>query len=405
MSIDITGASKSKKAQERKRKVHHMPDADKRKKVKMEMIPEGLDLTEQDMGNLDRWKNLQRSTKPFVHPVRKLTRNGGEAASNEQQFREQAEQIEGLKMHLANQHQIIQDQKEQIKLLQELQAILVRECQISGMKIPKMVLTEISKQTVINASAVPSLQNPPNSRTQVIPSSSQPMCIPRPLVSPTLPSHAQVISRHPPSVSPGQALSPPMPRQMIPNISPTSRTPPPPQSRVPPTHQAHTKHLLPYPMHPVSSQCNLNPPQNVVMSTVPAYPMPMGRPPPPGPGHFVPQQSQMRMPPALVDQHGVHVEPSQPPLLVPPRPPLMMTGPIRTSSSSLVGDLTFSPLTSSELKELESQNLASTYDPFPDDLDNILDIAGLPTGSGAGYGVGVVEEEEISRSPLHIDLR
>ena len=372
-----------------------MTDADKRKKIKMESILEGFDLTDQDVGNLDRWKNLQRSTKPFAHPVRKLTRPGqdnvGEAASNEQRL---SEENEALKIRLVNQHQVIQDQKDQIKVLQEQQAILVRECQISGVKIPQMVLTEISKQTAIKASAVPSVQNP---QTQVIPSSSRTLRIPRPLVSTTLPPHAQVISQH---LSPGQALSPPIPRQMIPNISPTSRTPPPLQSLVPPP-----RHTLPYPMHPVSSSCNLSPPQNVVMSTVPAYSMPMGRPPPPGPGHFVPPQGQIRMPPALVDQHGVHVDSSQPPLVVPQRPPHMMTGPIRTSSSSLVGDLTFSPLTSSEFKELESQNLGSTYDPFPDDLDNILDIAGLPTGSGAGYGVGVMEEEEISRSPLHIDLR
>ena len=31
-----------------------------------------------------------------------------------------------------------------------------------------------------------------------------------------------------------------------------------------------------------------------------------------------------------------------------------------------------------------------TYD---EELSNILDIAGLPTGSGAGYGVGVADDE------------
>lgn len=34
--------------------------------------------------------------------------------------------------------------------------------------------------------------------------------------------------------------------------------------------------------------------------------------------------------------------------------------------------------------------LMRTYD---EELNNILDIAGLPTGSGAGYGVGVADDE------------
>ena len=76
----------------------------------------------------------------------------------------------------------------------------------------------------------------------------------------------------------------------------------------------------------------------------------------------------------------------------------------------MIRDLTFSPLTSSEFKELERQSLSTystnpmaAFDPFPDDLDNIVNIAGgLPTGSGAGYGVGVLEEDN---KPPQLDLR
>lgn len=83
---------------------------------------------------------------------------------------------------------------------------------------------------------------------------------------------------------------------------------------------------------------------------------------------------------------------------------------LRTDQSPLIRDLTFSPLTSSEFKELERQNLASystnpmaAFDAFPDDLENIVNIAGgLPTGSGAGYGVGVLEEDN---KPPQLDLR
>lgn len=58
--------------------------------------------------------------------------------------------------------------------------------------------------------------------------------------------------------------------------------------------------------------------------------------------------------------------------------------------------LTFSPLTSGEFREIDqkppgySALLMRTYD---EELNNILDIAGLPTGSGAGYGVGVADDE------------
>ena len=64
-------------------------------------------------------------------------------------------------------------------------------------------------------------------------------------------------------------------------------------------------------------------------------------------------------------------------------------------TASLPG-LTFSPLTSNEFREIDqkppgySALVMKTYD---EELSNILDIAGLPTGSGAGYGVGVADDE------------
>ena len=83
---------------------------------------------------------------------------------------------------------------------------------------------------------------------------------------------------------------------------------------------------------------------------------------------------------------------------------------LRTDPSPMIRDLTFSPLTSSEFKELERQSLSTystnpmvAFDLFPDELDNIVNIAGgLPTGSGAGYGVGVLEEDN---KPPQLDLR
>ena len=100
---------------------------------------------------------------------------------------------------------------------------------------------------------------------------------------------------------------------------------------------------------------------------------------------------------------------SQAPQLLPAYPP---SDGLRTSTSPMMTNYPFSPLTSSEFHKLESQNLSqyspgvvSTYEPFPDDLDSILNIAEFPMGSGAGYGVGVMEEEIMARAPPRLDLR
>lgn len=94
-------------------------------------------------------------------------------------------------------------------------------------------------------------------------------------------------------------------------------------------------------------------------------------------------------------------------LMTTSRQPFGANDQLRTDPNPIMRDLTFSPLTSSEFKELERQNLASfstnpmaPFDAFPDDLENIVNIAGgLPT---AGYGVGVLEEDS---KPPQLDLR
>ena len=78
---------------------------------------------------------------------------------------------------------------------------------------------------------------------------------------------------------------------------------------------------------------------------------------------------------------------------------------VQGSPAMLIDDLTFSPLTSGELKELEQPPgyPAPSLVSFNDDLDSIL--LSMPSGSGAGYGVGVKEEELSHGSSLQIDLR
>ena len=60
--------------------------------------------------------------------------------------------------------------------------------------------------------------------------------------------------------------------------------------------------------------------------------------------------------------------------------------------------VSFSPLTSSEFREMEHKDQPPGYSAlvmrtYDEELNSILDIAGLPNGSGAGYGVGVADDE------------
>ena len=65
---------------------------------------------------------------------------------------------------------------------------------------------------------------------------------------------------------------------------------------------------------------------------------------------------------------------------------------------SLPENLTFSPLTYSEFREIEHKDQPPGYSAllmrsYDEELNSILDIAGLPTGRGSGYGVGVADDE------------
>ncbi len=273
---------------------------------------------------------MQQSTKPFSHPIRKLKGD----PETEALIQEQAEEIERLRGVLNNQHKIILEQRDHVKLLQQHRTVLIQECQQSGAKIPPAVLADISKRT--------SLQTPPPSLIHTSHTvSSQPLCPQQPPVSAALPPHPHMMSQHTP---------PPHILQQVTSVH----------------------YLQPPPLHTMSTA---NAPHNMTLSTVPSYPLPHH--------HFMPPRDML--PHSLMDQHQGQMMQQMP------------VG-VRNRSATL-GDISFSPLTSSDFKKLEREN----YDPFPEDLENI-DIAGLPTGSGGGYGVGVSEEEELIRSPLRIDI-
>ncbi len=268
------------------------------------------------------------------------------------------------------------------------------------------------------------------------------------------------------SMHQGPILSPPMsqhpPPPVYPNVSPESCTPPShltapvhkqplkqqqqqnqqpsSQQQLPPytppsLHPQHLKHLPPpTSILPVaSSQHNVSLGMNMMTSSSMVFSsqcppiltaagvqmlLPGGssntflsnQPPHPAAAPPIPQTGGMPMMSNIGRTSSVSQSEMMPPpgaLVATSRQPFGANDHLRTDPNPIMRDLTFSPLTSSEFKELEQQNMASfttnpmvPFDAFPDDLENIVNIAGgLPT---AGYGVGVLEEDS---KPPQLDLR
>lgn len=360
-------ASKKKKAEEKKRKHHPTePAPGEKKRPKLDSHHYGdPGLSDQDKSTLDRWKRIQQTTKPFVHPIRKLVAKGGHGEGGalvyiqqqEQLLRQQSDHLEQQGKQLAEQQGTIRVQQECIRKLQEQKTTLIRECQAAGIKLPASAVEEVS--TCTNRNPIDSHQNQP------LP--AQP-CTTTPYDNPRV-----VASRLPPPPSQGPAQPPISPAQLLPQppiyttISRPNRTPPPPQldsQSLPSAYQAalphgsiHAQQIAPHPQGPwVSGTSPVNP------TSLPAtlYPSTEG-----------------------------------------------------DRTNTLIASVAFSPLMSSELQPTEPQNLpvyspdqVNTYNPFTEDLDSILNIEGLPTGSGAGYGVGVWEEDLPARAAHPtLDLR
>ena len=408
------GLSKRKKVEDKKRPhhshSHHLPTNKKRIKVSEE---DDNPLTSSDKNLLERWKRIQQMTVP---PIRKVVRpDGSESVYLQQQeiiLKQQAEKIERQQKRIEDQQRVIHEQQEQIRVLQERHKHFIQECQAAGIKIPH--------QESLSAN------NVSRNRTNTVPINATQHHVgthaPPPSLQPRLPQQSQAVVSLPPPLPPimphhSQVLSPLM-SQVFPNVSPTNRTPPPPPTSQPHIPQPPT-HLTPTPaphMHlssssPSSISISISGSQNVSLASnmqqqVTAH----------TPGMYnLHQQSQMQMISGASRLHAHNPGPSHLDMIsgthhISSGPPYITNEGVRTSSGSMISDLTFSPLTSSELKELEcppnlvGSYLAPSYDPIPDDLESILNITGLPTGSGAGYGVGVMEEE-VSKMPPQLDLR
>ena len=386
--MSLPGTSKRKKAEDKKRKHHHHPHdtgpPDKKKRPKVEGHPPAAEqcgveasFSESDQLSLDRWKQIQQTTRPFIHPIRKMVGKDGQLEGTgslmyqEQLLRQQSEQIEQQKHQLEEQQKKIREQEERIQLLQEQKRALLHECQAAGIKIPEIVMTSrlgMYSSTASLATNLPPQAQPP---TYAMPPSQQPLSQP--------------------PVSPAQPLNQSSPYG---NISPAAH---------PPSHTPHTHRPD---MHP--SALRTTPPQNLSgisqQHAHSLHPIPLSS------AQFV---SAPQMQPTATSC-GININQTSQLL---PTGTLYPPGETAIRTSPLMGNLNFPALTNEfqELAPNEAHGLLprtysppplNTFDSFPDDLDSILNIAGLPTGSGAGYGVGVMEEElHAPMSNPQLDLR
>lgn len=309
-------------------------------------------MNDKDKEALDRWKKFQKASQ--------IGRNGCEEDMEKvmliQQQQLMRRQIEEQSLVIANQQKIIHEQHEYIMTLKEQRQALIRECQQAGLNIPDIAAhrtpSNLPKQQLQQQSVTTSQHFPlPPTHASCMHYPSQ--------TPPPPPTHP--LSQPPPS-SPAQALSPAVSK------------PPPPS----------------YPSHPP-----LPPLPHLHHHSVTGL---LSQPPLPlcGPVHS--------------SQHYAHCGlSSQPPLtqltssaaqispLIPHHQTVFAT-PDALRNASIVEGLTFSPLTSSEFREIDHKDQPPGYSTlvmrsYDEELNNILDIAGLPTGSGAGYGVGVADDE------------
>lgn len=362
-------------------------------------------MTDKDKNTLSRWKEIQQHTRPFIHPIRKLVRPGEvpDMAYVQQQetiIKQQFNEMEKQQKHISEYERTIKEQRSLIASLREKHKAMVSECQASGVKLAKNLLEDCIPK-VMNSShqAPPTLSL--HSVNPILPSKTQlplpaPPSLPPPLTSCSLTS-----------ASPANVFSLPMVQQAYPNISPTNRTPPPPpppSTHIPPHARLPSRHPPAVSLVPHSSSCTIDTLHNSNNST---YPRLTPRHPGILPNHnqFIAlNQSQM----LVTGSHSRHaqnqLEASPMSHVTARQQPFIGGKNMQSSPAMLIDDLTFSPLTSGELKELEhpSGYPAPPLIAFNDDLDTILNLS-MPSGSGAGYGVGV-KEEELSRG-LQIDLR
>ena len=345
---------------------------DKKKKPKLAGNgagpPTGSTLSQSDKVTIERWNKLHHIGRMSVQTLQgKAEETDARLQQQEELIKNQLEDLDKQQRQLYEQQWLIQEQAEQIRVLLHQQKILIRECKTAGISIPistpdpSPLTTPLAKMSSSSSSASPvSSANVPRSSDRVD----------KPAPAITSSSSSKQL---PPVVCP---------------LPPPSRVEPPAQ---PPPH--HPK-LAP-PLHSSVTAIRPRP-----LNTYPTLQPRIISAPQPQPMNFQPPQ-----PVSLPHSYGYSTQqqpvPNRSPSYIPPPYPAPNTGLAAQGMAGFNTSEFFSPLTSRDLMELtskevqklspfESNSVGGFDPPFPEDLDNFFP---LPMGCGAGYGVGVPEDE------------
>ena len=331
---------------------------------------------------MEHWNKIQQQVA--MNPsTRRLVSKEGREEFNQQELliRQQAEHLDKQQKQIIEQQRRIQQQAEQIRILVHQQKILIRECKASGIKIPLSTPSPLTtaplavSATPLASTATTPTNSKPQSQVSIkseLPKKEQSSSQCKINVATT--SSTNNLLPHPPA-----PLPPPQPHPLIyqhslpPPPHPSSLSVEPPVSSLP--KMQHNSQVT-YPMTPPTIPY-VPPPTSLLPDNYPIPPMPSRSPDYIGPPYGPPSQGLLAM--TTSD------------------PSLQYLGPPPDF---------FSPLTSKELMELTSQevhklnpyapqSLGSFVPPLQEDLDNIFN---LPTGCGAGYGVGIPDDE------LHVSI-
>ena len=394
--------NKKKRVDEKKRKLPEgvsNPALEKPKKKPKINSP----LSEADKSVLEHWNKIQQT---LLSRAKERIGNTKSETSMEEFFqhqelliKQQSEQLDKQQSQIMEQQRRIQQQTEQIRILVHQQKILIRECKASGIKIP-LSTPNPSPLTPPFSNSSPNLGKPQTSvsvnsiasKPAIMSHAEQQVTNKRDkFVNSPLIANSKSPNPHPPA----PLIAPPpvtrvVPSQALPIVT-TS-----PSTRV--TVTSHPHPPVTYPTPPPSLPQSLPQPPPPPVAYIPSSnSLPQG-------GQFNPphlSQVSLRSPDYLPPYCSTSLGSVQ--LPQPPDPSLQYFDPLNNPPLPGPADFSdvFSPLTSKELMELTSQEIhnlspcdpnsvGSFNPPLPDDLDNFFN---LPTGSGAGYGVGITDDE------------
>lgn len=408
--------AKRKRLEEKKRRlpegIANQNVSDKQKKKYREG---GSPLSESDKSVLEHWNKIQQTLLN-----RSKEQAGGRTDhTNMEEFfqhqelliKEQSEQLDKQQCQIMEQQRRLQQQTEQIRVLVHHQKVLIRECKASGMKIP-LSTPNPSPLTPPFSNLSPNLTSKP----------AQPLTVNSSVGGGARPRPSSSSSSSNNNKSNKDLLPPNVIKPNLPNMGTSS---PPPTSMVAPplTTPSQSMALPPKNVHSeTSTVITVTPPTNSVKS-MPHPQIPYQSLPPPSlpqPHPSIPLAPPLMYPNSLSQYHHHVPPPSQvsmttsdymmsqytsqqqapPPEQQDPMMQYINQQPQLPPFTAPDFSGVFSPLTSKELMELTSQeihnlspcdpNSVGSFNPPFEDLDNFFS---LPTGCGAGYGVGISEDD------------